>query len=259
MSTLLTAGCDCGKPPVWEATPYELDIPAFFPPMDIPADNPLTVEGVKLGRFLFGEKAMSLDHSISCGSCHSPEANFSDPNQFSEGVGGMLGNRNASAIINLGWSSSFEWDGRALSLEDQARDPVEHPLEMNVEWEVVVNRLQNDELASGVDYPQLFWDAFGEATITEDLAVKALAQFMRTMISSNSKFDKFKRGEATLNDLEYMGYQLFLKEGGDPEVNPGENLERIAFTAMVKLDCSFQTIYFTITALIRHLKMILEG
>ena len=108
----------------------------------------------------------------------------------------MLGNRNASAIINLGWSSSFEWDGRALSLEDQARDPVEHPLEMNVDWEVVVDRLQNDDLASGVDYPQLFWDAFGEATITEDLAVKALAQFMRTMISSNSKFDKFKRGEA---------------------------------------------------------------
>ena len=221
VSLLLSAGCDCGKPPVWEATPYELDIPAFFPPMDIPADNPLTVEGVKLGRFLFWEKAMSLDHSISCGSCHSPEANFSDPNQFSEGVGGMLGNRNASAIINLGWSSSFEWDGRALSLEDQARDPVEHPLEMNVDWEVVVDRLQNDDLASGVDYPQLFWDAFGEATITEDLAVKALAQFMRTMISSNSKFDKFKRGEATLNDIEYMGYQLFLKEGGDPEVNPG--------------------------------------
>ena len=91
LSLLLAAGCDCGKPPVWEATPYELDIPAFFPPMDIPADNPLTVEGVKLGRFLFWEKSMSLDHSISCGSCHSPEANFSDPNQFSEGWEECLG------------------------------------------------------------------------------------------------------------------------------------------------------------------------
>jgi cytochrome c peroxidase len=188
--------------------------------MDIPADNPLTVEGIALGRLLFWEKALSLDHSISCGSCHAPDASFSDPDQFSEGVNGMLGGRNASAIINLGWSTSFFWDGRALSLEDQARGPVEHPLEMNVAWEVVESRLQNDNFP-GLDYPQLFFNAFGEETITEDLVVKAVAQFMRTMISSNSKFDKWRRGEAQLSDLEYMGYQLFLKEGGDPEVNPG--------------------------------------
>ena len=218
---ILVSGCDCRKPPAWEATPYELEIPAFFPPMDIPADNPLTVEGVNLGRHLFWEKAMSLDYSISCGSCHAPNASFSDSNQYSQGVNGTLGTRNASVLINLGWSTSFAWDGRSTTMEDHIRIPVEHPSEMNVAWEVVVDRLQNEEFESGVDYPQMFWDAFGEETITEDLAVKAIAQFIRTMISSDSKFDRYRRGQAQLTPQEYMGYQLFLKEGGDPEVNPG--------------------------------------
>ena len=94
---LMSSGCEGCREPVWEATPYTLEIPAFFPPMDIPADNPLTVEGIALGRLLFWEKALSLDHSISCGSCHAPDASFSDHDQFSEGVNGMLGGRNADA------------------------------------------------------------------------------------------------------------------------------------------------------------------
>jgi len=219
ISTTIASGCDCGNN-TWEATPYSIEIPAFFPPMDIPADNPMTVEGIKLGRLLFWETALSLDHSISCGSCHTPSSNFSDPNQFSSGVNGTLGDRNASVICNLGWSSSFFWDGRAMTLEDQIRAPVEHPLEMNVSWEVVVERLKTDDFGD-LDYPQLFFDAFGDETITEDLTVKAIAQFIRTMISADSKFDKWRRGETDLTDQEYFGYQLFLKEGGDPEVNPG--------------------------------------
>ena len=218
--TLVASGCNCGKNPAWEATPYTIVIPAFFPPMDIPADNPMTVEGIKLGRLLFWEKALSLDHSISCGSCHAPSSNFSDPEQFSSGVNGTLGDRNASVIINLGWSTSFFWDGRAMTLEDQIRDPVEHPLEMNVAWEEVEARLQNNDFAD-LDYPQLFFDAFGSDVITEDLSVKAIAQFVRTMISSDSKIDKWRRGEVELTESEYLGYQLFLREGGDPEVNPG--------------------------------------
>lgn len=218
VSLLLVGGCEC-REPQWKATPYDLEIPIFFPPMDIPADNPLTVEGVNLGRHLFWETALSLDHSISCGSCHAPDANFSDPEQYSEGVTGLLGDRNASAIINLGWSTTFSWDGASASLEDHIRVPVEHPKEMNISWEEVESRLQNDDFS--VDYPQMFWDAFGENTITQDLAVKAIAQFIRTMISSDSKFDKYRRGEAVLNEQEAMGYQLFLREGGDPEVTPG--------------------------------------
>lgn len=218
---ILAVGCDCGKKLTWNTTPYTIEIPAFFPPMDIPADNPMTVEGIKLGRFLFWEKSLSLDKTISCGSCHLPEASFSDSDQFSAGVNGTLGNRNASAIINMGWSTSFFWDGRAETLEDQASAPVVHPLEMNVDWGEVVSRLKNEDFGDDLCYPQLFFDAFGTDDISENLAVKAIAQFMRTMISADSKFDRWRRGETQLTDLEYMGYQLFLKEGGDPEETPG--------------------------------------
>ena len=132
----------------------------------------------------------------------------------------------------------------ASEFEDHIRVPVEHPKEMNISWEEVESRLQYDDFS--VDYPQMFWDAFGENTITQDLAVKAIAQFIRTMISSDSKFDKYR--EAVLNEQEAMGYQLFLREGGDPEVTPGGEFEQIASTAMVKLGFSFQIIYFTTTA-----------
>ena len=214
------AGCNCGEPPpVWEQTPYALEIPPFFPPMDIPADNPLTVEGVHLGRMLFWETRLSQDNSMSCGNCHLPESNFSDPEPYSTGVTGAIGSRNAMALINLGWASSFFWDGRAVSLEDQIRDPVPHPDEMNLPWAHAVERLQNDN--TDTNYPSLFFDAFGATEITEDLVVMAIAQFIRTMISADSKFDRWRRGELELTDSEYNGYQMFLREGGDPEVVAG--------------------------------------
>ena len=111
--------------------PYNLDIPPFFPPMDIPNNNPLTQESVLLGKYLFWEKKLSLDNSISCGSCHLPQNSFSDPNQYSSGVGGTLGNRQSMALINLGWTRHFFWDGRKSSLEDQILEPIENPVEMH--------------------------------------------------------------------------------------------------------------------------------
>ena len=102
----LTPGCDCGPidpvEPVWEPTPYALEIPPFFPPMDIPEDNPLTEEGVQLGRMLFWETRLSETNTMSCGTCHLPEHSFSDPNPYSTGVTGAVGNRNAMALINMG-------------------------------------------------------------------------------------------------------------------------------------------------------------
>jgi cytochrome c peroxidase len=187
--------------------------------MDIPADNPLTVEGVELGRLLFWEKRLSEDNSMSCGSCHLPEVNFADPAQYSTGVTGAVGTRNAMALINLGWASSFFWDGRSPSLEDQIRDPVPHPSEMNLPWPEAVAKLQADD--TDTRYPERFFDAFGTTEISEDLVVMAIAQFVRTMISADSKFDRWRRGETDLTDSEYNGYQMFLREGGDPEEVPG--------------------------------------
>ena len=109
--------------------------------MDIPEDNPLTVEGVELGRLLFWEKSLSADGTMSCGSCHLPSAGFADPNQYSTGITGAQGVRNAMAIVNIGWSTSFFWDGRTTSLEEQILEPVSHPDEMALPWDEAVTRL----------------------------------------------------------------------------------------------------------------------
>ena len=121
---VLVPGCNCNElEPVWEPTPYVLDIPPFFPPMDIPADNLLTEEGVRLGRFLFWETRLSQDNSMSCGSCHHPEASFSDPARYSTGVTGAAGTRNAMAIVNMGWAPAYFWDGRGLTLKNKSSSP----------------------------------------------------------------------------------------------------------------------------------------
>jgi cytochrome c peroxidase len=202
--------------PVAGPTPYDLVIPPFFPPMDIPADNPLTVEGVELGRHLFWDTRLSGDNTQSCGSCHLPSAAFSDPNQFSTGITGEQGNRQAMAIINLGWGSDFFWDGRAATIEEQVAGPVENPIEMNDDWDDVVDELQETEM-----YPPMFQAAWGTDQITKDLAVKSLAQFVRTIISADSKFDRERLGQYEFTEPEARGLDLFLKEGGDPDNGQG--------------------------------------
>lgn len=175
----------CKKDKVlFEPTPYILKIPTHFPAMAIPEDNPMTEEGVLLGRMLFYEKKLSLNHSISCGSCHAPDAAFSDHNQFSVGVHGTTGTRNAMALINLGWQKFFFWDGRAKTLEEQLLEPVPNPVEMHLRWKDAVARLKSD-----VTYRNQFYRAFGIENFDSTHVSKALAQFLRTMISGESKYD----------------------------------------------------------------------
>lgn len=208
----------------YEPTPYVLEIPSHFPQMPIPADNPMTEEGVLLGRMLFYEKQLSLDGSISCGSCHAPSKSFSDSVAFSLGVNGTSGLRNAQALINLGWQSSFFWDGRAATLEQQILSPVPNPIEMHLAWKDAVSRLSAD-----MNYKNQFFKAFGTATIDSTQVAKALAQFLRTMISGNSRYDvmyKFINGinltaaeTSVKNSItleEWAGYDLFQSlNGGD--------------------------------------------
>jgi cytochrome c peroxidase len=202
-----------------DATPYNLVIPPFFPPMDIPEDNPLTVEGVELGRYLFWEKKLSGDNTMSCGSCHFPQNAFSDPNQFSTGITGEMGTRQAMALINLGWARDYFWDSRALTLEDQVREPVPNPIEMNESWENAVA-----DISEMPEYAPMFEAAYGSAEVTEDRIVKAIASFLRTMISAQSKFDKSRLGLVSLSTQEQRGLELFLFEGGSPEdVQGGQN------------------------------------
>jgi cytochrome c peroxidase len=203
-------------------TPYELEIPSHFPSMIIPENNPMTKEGVSLGRMLFYEERLSGDNSMSCATCHAPENSFTDPNQFSTGIDGIAGTRNSMALINLGWQKFFFWDGRAKSLEEQILEPIPNPLEMHQKWKDAVSKLQQD-----VEYRNMFYKAFGEEGIDSIKVSKAIAQFIRTMISGSSKYDvmyKFENGlplnsvdQSILSSIspeEWAGYDLFKSLNG---------------------------------------------
>jgi cytochrome c peroxidase len=203
--------CGCGTPDFSNATPFQLELPSFIPPMQIPSHNPLTVEGIELGRYLFWDKQLSADNSISCGSCHLPEHSFSDPATFSAGVGGQIGVRNSMALVNLGWASFFFWDGRSATLENQVLHPVIDPIEMAENWPNVVEKIQAD-----ADYTPKFEAAFGSSCVDSVRISMAISQFLRTMVSFNSRFDQAYYGPEQFTEEEWGGLQLFIQEGGDP-------------------------------------------
>lgn len=194
-------------------TPYELVIPQLFaqyinPPI-IPANNPLTVQGIALGRKLFFDPILSSNGTQACASCHSPQASFNDTARFSTGIDGLQGGRNAMPIFNMAWNwgEKFFWDGRANSIEAQALGPVVNPIEMHNTWQNAVATLQNHS-----SYPDLFNAAFGTNIIDSLLVVKAIAQFERTLISSNSRFDQYLMGQISLTPQELDGFNAFMSE-----------------------------------------------
>lgn len=205
----------------YDPQPYVLEIPDWMPEPHIPADNPLTEEGVALGRRLFYDPILSSDGSQSCGTCHQPDKSFTDGLAVSTGVLGMQGKRNSMALVNLAFNTNgFFWDGRAKTLEKQALIPVEDHVELNESWDNVEDKLRRDET-----YPALFREAFGisrKTEITRDLVVKAIAQFERILISANSRFDRVVwLNEGWLTDAELRGKQLFFFEELQTIDHPG--------------------------------------
>ncbi|MDO7846105.1 cytochrome c peroxidase [Hymenobacter sp. M29] len=206
------AGCkhDSDTPdpegPLVPPTAYNLTVPTNFPAMQTtPADNPLTNEGVALGRQLFYEKALSLNSTVACASCHKQELAFSDGLARATGVNGTTTTRSSMSLANLAWERKLTWDGAATGLENQARIPIENPLEMHQSLSAGVAKLQATDT-----YPALFRKAFGSSTISEANVLKALAQFERTLISGNSRFDRFQRGDrSALTAYEQQGLILF--------------------------------------------------
>jgi cytochrome c peroxidase len=197
-------------------TPYEFEKPFFFPDPVIPPDNPFTEEGIELGRHLFWEKRLSRNNTISCGSCHFPSAAFGDNAAKSVGLYGDLTLRNTMPLINMAWNTSFFWDGRAATLEEQLLEPIPNPIEMDLTWSEAVERIEADP-----EYQDLFTDAFGTPCVDSIRITYALAQFIRTMVSADSKFDRAQYGPEMLTVREQNGLFLFLAEGGDPDVFPG--------------------------------------
>ena len=167
----------------------EIKAPLGLPAVPIPPDNPPTEETIALGRRLYYDPQLSADATISCASCHAPQFAFSDNRPFSEGVGGKLGTRHSPTVINSAYSSLQFWDGRAPSLEEQAKGPMANPVEMAHSLEGVVQHLQADP-----KYNELFKKAWGTDQITIDIVVKSIASFERTVIAGDSPFDRFYYG-----------------------------------------------------------------
>lgn len=194
----------------FSTTPYIIQTPDGFPNMHIPDNNPMTIEGVSLGEKLFKDPILSANNTQACISCHQQNTSFSDPNQFSAGIDNIQGTRNASALINLGWNTHFNWDGSVSTLEEQAFEPVVNPLEMHDTWTNVENKLN-----ANPEYVELFKKAFNIDYIDSNHVVMAIAQFERSLISVNSKFDKYIRGEEQLTPSELSGYAIFNSEKAD--------------------------------------------
>lgn len=200
-------------------TTYALVVPEGFGQPFLPEDNPFTQEGIDLGKALFFDPILSVDSTISCSSCHLQAQSFNDPRAFSTGVNGLAGDRSSMSLMNLAFENNgFFWDGRSASLEAQALIPVEHPKEMAANWVDIELKLRNHLV-----YPTLFRKAFGIKNVTEinrQLVARALAQFERTLISSNSKFDRILAGTEKFSDLELYGYKMYLDE--DPDIKDAE-------------------------------------
>lgn len=190
-----------------DSTTFNLNI-GDFPIPQISPDNPLTVQGVRLGRMLFYENKLSKDGTQNCASCHRQQHAFTDTARFSTGVEGLKGGRQAMAVFNMAWhGNEFFWDGRAHLLRDQSLKPIQDPLEMNETLANVIAKLKSDQ-----GYLDQFTRAFGSAEINEDRMSWALEQFMNSIVSVESKYDKYLRGEVTLTPNEDRGRILFFSE-----------------------------------------------
>jgi len=187
-------------------TLVEIRSPLGLPPVPIPPDNPPTAETIALGRRLFYDPRLSVDNTVSCASCHKPALAFSDGRQLAEGVRQQKGRRNAPSLLNAAYREAFFWDGRSPSLEAQAREPVQNPLEMAHTLQGAVERVMADS-----SYRAAFEKAFGPGPVTYEEMGKALASFERTLLCGNSPFDRYFYGHdpTALSESAKRGLEVF--------------------------------------------------
>jgi len=207
------AGAQTSAVPRRPKIPLGLDL--YLP---CPEDNPLTAEKVALGRKLFFDPMLSRDETLACASCHDPRRAFTDGRAVSLGVFGRKGTRSAPSLINRGYGVSHFWDGRTSSLEEQVLQPVQNPKELDMTVEEVVARLKQDQ-----DYPKLFQASFARAISREDLA-RALASYVRTILSGNAPIDRYLNGEReALSERQRQGLHIFRGKGQCTACHVGPN------------------------------------
>ena len=216
--------------------------PSLQPPLGldalvpVPADNPLTPEKAALGRRLFLDPILSADRSISCASCHDPERSFTDDRPKSVGVSGRVGPRRVPKLLNRAYGRSFFWDGRIRTLEEQVLQPVTNTLEMDLALAEAVERIRSDP-----GYSSAFHEAFGRQPNEGDLA-RALASYVRTILSGESRYDRYVAGDTeALDEVERLGLEVFRGKGNCVTCHLGPNLtdERFHNTGVAFKDGRF--------------------
>jgi cytochrome c peroxidase len=185
-------------------------LPAMQQNDNTPADNPITNNGATLGRVLFYDKHLSKNNTISCGSCHKPSVSYSDNLSFSLGFEGGFTSRSSMQLINVRYykSGKMFWDERSQTLEEQVLQPIQNHVEMGLTIPELVSKISSLNY-----YPSLFQNAFGNTTIDSGKIAKALAQFVRSIVPYQSKYDKVKQGLEVFTMAEQTGEQLFLNAG----------------------------------------------
>lgn len=172
---------------------------------DDPDDNPTTAEKVALGKALYFDKRLSADGTVSCATCHDPSKGWTDRSPVSTGIKGQKGGRSAPTVLNAAYMDVQFWDGRAPSLEEQAKGPIQNPIEMGSTHELTVKRL-----AGIKGYAPLFQAAFGDETVDIGRVAKAIAAFERTVLTGNSPYDRWQAGDKTaMSAAAVRGFNLF--------------------------------------------------
>ena len=176
-----------------------------LPPPPVVAGNPASPTKVELGKALFFDPRLSANGSISCASCHNPSLGWSDGLRTGIGINGTVLGRATPTIVNMAYNTQFMWDGRKASLEDQALGPMKTPEEMKTDLKAMVRMMGSIE-----GYRTMFEQAFPGEPISEETVAKAIAAFERTVVSTDSRFDRWVEGDRqALTQSEWRGYQVF--------------------------------------------------
>ena len=183
----------------------DVQVPLGLLPIQWPEDNPFSTDKVDLGRLLYFDKRLSADGTVACANCHHPQFAFTDGLAVSTGIKGQKGGRSAPTVFNRAYSLAQFWDGRAKTLEEQAKGPMANPIEMGNTHENLVQHLKQIP-----GYRPLFAKAFGTDDINIDNVAKAIATYERTVLSGNSAYDRYKAGDKkALTPAQIRGLDVF--------------------------------------------------
>ncbi|MEJ7604952.1 MAG: cytochrome c peroxidase [Bryobacteraceae bacterium] len=207
------------------ASAEDIRVPLGLLPIQWPADNPYTRAKSDLGKLLYFDNRLSADGSVSCASCHHPKFAFADGAAVSTGIKGQKGGRSAPTVLNRAYSLAQFWDGRAGTLEDQAKGPMANPLEMGHTHEGLIGKLK--ELAG---YRAQFKAVYGVEDFTIDHVAKAIATFERTVLSGNSPYDQFKAGKRkAMTPQQIAGMKLYFGKAKCDACHEGINFTSNAY------------------------------